>query len=684
MNPSTGSLAAVLTVFLLSQLRAQEPSTTALPFEVVGVTVTPHNRAPRLRFLADSKNADGARVELFIRNPSADRKLTANDAYFDDVYPLRHVMDGGWSWHDTPGRWGEEHKALPPGALTVWSFNGIRKPWVPGSSFRLRVEDWSRGSGESTVTLPAPEVWLSAVTFLGDEIQPDHMIFHVSNASQNPVYLKTVRFFLPKDRAHYHVFFPQPELRDLKSFPADCGIPAGEKGGAVVATGKLPLTYAVVEVRAARVDGSLLSLWAKLRIKREVFDISGGWVDEGSAVKGTSAVTYEPFLKLLKREHINTAHLGLVPGYADQTGPGGLYTRYPLKFFGDLLPLDVYDTDKMLPRIHGVDALGEPQFGGGSGQRLPQEVLAALEKYAPTRLATTLTLSDESNWRYYAGLSDYPHFDAYRVTAPSADTWTLYDRWDGMRIGWGSPLETIGDLCRSLRELSRPAPTAYWSQTAHRDWEIYDGRQRLSPTVDEIRLQAYHALSSRITSFYWFNPSLASQVQFRDTIAEMERIGREIRMLADFYLEGDAYRYLEVRKEGRPDWDLASIVAPQGALLFALDLDYRPDPKEKVFVFGPPRAARFSFELPSYLQKPADLFRVDADGIHEVRWSATAPGVTVEDRLSRVGIYVAAITRELRSSLEKRRRDLIRLEESTGFDPARSDADFAALRSLAP
>jgi hypothetical protein len=684
MKHSTCSLAAVSAVLLLLPMRAQDLPSVALPFEVAGVTVTPHNRALRTRFLADTKNADGARVQLFIRNPSVDQTLSANDAYFDDVYPLRHVMDGAWSWHDTPGRWDEEHKALPPGALTVWSFNGVRKPWAPGGSFRLRVEDWGRGPGERTVELPTPEVWLSAVTFLGEEIQPDHLVIHVANASKSSVKLTRVGIYLPKDLARYHVFYAQPELRDLKPFPSDGIIAAGEKGGAVLTTGKLPLTYAVVEVLVSRTDGSPLSLWAKLRIKRETFDISGGWVDEGGATGATSAVTHEPFLKLLKREHINTAHLGLVPGYADQTGPEGLYTRYPLRFFGNLLPLEVYDTDRMLPRVHGVDALGEPQFGGGSGQRLPQEVIAALEKYAPTRLTTTLTLSDESNWRYYAGLSDFPHLDAYRVTAPSADAWTLYDRWNGMRIGWGSPLETIGDMCRSLRELSRPAPTAYWSQTAHRGWEVYDGRQRLSPTVDEIRLQAYHALSSRITSFYWFNPSLASQVQYRDTIAEMERIGREIRMLEAFYLQGDAYRYLEVKKGDKPDWDLASIVAPPGALLFALDLDYRPDPKEKIFVFGSPREARFSFDLPSYLRKPADLFRVDADGIHEVRWSATAQGVLIDDTLSRVGIYVAAATMDFRSRLEKRRRELIAIEESTGFDPARSDADFAILRGLAP
>jgi hypothetical protein len=210
MRFATGSLAAVLAVPLLSPISAQEPSSAALPFEVAGVTVTPHNRAIRTRFLADTKNADGARVELFIRNPSVNQTLSANDAYFDDVYPLRHVMDGAWSWHDTPGRWSEDNRSLPPGGLTVWTFNGVRKPWVPGGSFRLRVVDWNHGAGERTVALTMPEVWLSAVTFLGEDTQPDHLVYHVANASKGPVKLVSVRLYLPKDRAHYRVFYPQP------------------------------------------------------------------------------------------------------------------------------------------------------------------------------------------------------------------------------------------------------------------------------------------------------------------------------------------------------------------------------------------------------------------------------------------------------------------------------------------
>jgi hypothetical protein len=448
----------------------------------------------------------------------------------------------------------------------------------------------------------------------------------------------------------------------------------------VVETGRLPLGYCALEVRLKDGKGVPLSLWAHLRIKRECFDVSGGWVQ--SKTPRGSTLTLEPFLKTLKRMYINTAQINEVPGYTDQDGPTGLYTRYPLKYFNRCMPIERYDTDAILPRIHAVEFLGEPQYFGRGGGKQPQEVYDAFLPYAPTRLHTSVTLSDAASWRYYAGLSDYPHYDAYRVTAPMADAWSRYDRWDGATIRWGAPLETIGDMCRSLREMSRPAPTAYWSQGPHAGWRGFAGRRRGSPTPDELRLQAYHALGTRITSLYWFNLSLRSLLAYRDTIGEITRIGREIRMLEDFYLEGDAYSYGRLTRAGRLDWDLNVIASPRGALCFALDLAYAPDPEEKVFRFGPPREASFSFPLPAYLRVPTDVFRADAGGSHAVRWQATARGVEVRDAAARVAVYVVTRDGGLRGRLEARRKALLRAEASLGFDPGEDDADFEILRSL--
>jgi hypothetical protein len=461
-------------------------------------------------------------------------------------------------------------------------------------------------------------------------------------------------------------------------YPADGVIPPGEKGCFQARVGRLPLTYAAVQAILADANGQPFAIWAHLRIKREVFDIGGGWVQE-SDVPGNTMLL-EPFLKTLARMHVNTANIDAIPGYTDQIAPSGLYTRFPLKRFGRLEPASVYDQDAMLPFIHAVELLGEPQFEEGA-PRLPQAVWQSLLPFAKTRLTTTVTLSDASAWGCYAGLSDYPDFDAYRVAAPSADDWPAYDRWGEKRIAWGAPLETIGSMCRSLREMSRPKPIAYWSQGPHFGWNEIGERKRTSPTPDEIRLQAYQALSSRITSLYWFNLSLRSLVQFRDTIEEITRIGREINMLADFYIEGDAYRYRRQLRDGKPDWDLASIVAPKGAVLFALDLDYEPDRGDKVFLFKRRRDSRFNFDLPVYLRSPGDVFRIDSEGVYDVKFATNPTGITIDDRPHKVAIYVAAPSRETRAIIERKRLDMVALEQSLNFDPARRGRDFDVFKA---
>jgi hypothetical protein len=444
-------------------------------------------------------------------------------------------------------------------------------------------------------------------------------------------------------------------------------------------TGPLPLTYAALELRLRDGRNVAFAAWAHLRIKREWFDISGGWVS--SKLGGSNTLHCEPYLKTLRRMHINTGHIADTRGYTDLDGPNGLYTRYPLKYFNKLEPFSRYDTDAMLPRIHAVEFLGEPQYGGGRPVP-PMEVWQKLAPYQRTRLATTVTHSEERIWRYYAGLSDYPHYDAYRVTAPSPDAWGKYDRWNGQTIRWGAPLETIGDMTRSLRELNRPRPIAYWSQGPNAGWGSTGGRKRGSPTPDELRSQAYHGLASRITSLYWFNLSLKSLVKFPDLLESITRVGREIRMLDDFYLEGDAVSHESVQHDGKPAWDLDVVAGPRGALLFALDLDYQADPVEKAFTFNPPREATLSFRLPAYAGRPAEVFRVDADGVTAVAHTVKAGRLEVRDRVSRVAVYVAASRAAERERIETRRKALIAEEDSLGFDAGRNPDDLKVLKQL--
>jgi hypothetical protein len=239
-------------------------------------------------------------------------------------------------------------------------------------------------------------------------------------------------------------------------------------------------------------------------------------------------------------------------------------------------------------------------------------------------------------------------------------------------------------MTRELRDMSRPAAVAVWSQGPHDGWYSMDGRTRTSPTTVELRLQAYHALASRVTSLYWFNPSLRSLLAFPDLIPEMRRSGREIRLLEEFYLEGDADHYARVTGANHaPDWDLATIVAPRGAVLFALDLDYLPDPRSRTFVLKPPRRAAFEFPVPAWLGPDLDVFRVDADGVHGVTSVVAEHGrVGIEDRLAGVGIYIATPEPDLRKELSDRRHELAAEEDRLGFDPARNPEDLESLRRI--
>ena len=650
----------------------------ASQLQLQGLTVTPHVQSRELRYRREADFSLGARVEMFLCNTGA------TEVHFPTEAPVRLrgkspeelLAADEWAWHGFPSAWTNLPLVLPPGALTLWAFNGKRAAWGVGTSATLDLS-----GTEILLRFAEPNAWFSAITFLGQPTNPfpDSLVFHIANETPGPLRLEACRLWLPRDNASYRALLPQPWLTNLTAFPANRTIPAAERGGARVDTGRLPLTYTALEVRLSQTGGQPLTLWGHLRIKREAFDLSGGWV--ASRVGGSNTLRCEPYLKTLRRMHINTGHIADTRGYTDQTGPDGLYTRYPLKYFNKLEPFSRYDTDAMLPRIHAVEFLGEPQYGGGRPVP-PMEVWRKLASYRQTRLPTTVTHSEERIWRFYAGLSDFPHYDAYRVCAPAPDAWGKYDRWGGQTIRWGAPLETIGDMTRSLRELNRPRPIAYWSQGAHHGWDSYGGRQRTSPTPDELRLQAYHALASRITSLYWFNLSLKSLVKFPDLIEPITRIGREIGMLENFYLEGDATSHERVLRGSKPDWDLDMVAGPRGALLFALDLAYQPDPQDKVFEFGPPRDVTFRFRLPAYAGNPLEVFRVDADGMTAIKYKCDGGILEIHDRVSRTAIYVAAAHGGERERIEARRQALIAEESSLAFDPGKNTADLAVLQRL--
>lgn len=610
------------------------------------MSVTPHVSVQTLKFFRPATPSSGALVRLIVRSDSPFRR---SDVLIEGENPAERVASGSWGWCDFPHDAPDATAPVAPGQLTVLTFNQLTA--LPESV----TLQWDEDKPGVRVALKHSEQTIAAATFLGEGVQPDRLVLHLENKAKAPVRVESVRLWLPNDPKLPNRFSPTPALA-----PDTHKLPARDFCAVTLETGKLPLTYCLIEVKL-----STGSLWAHQRIKREAFDISGGWV-------GEKYLTDEPYLQALKKVHINAAHIPLVPGYSDTA----LSEKYPLKHFHACQPLASYDNERVLPKVHAVEFLGEPQYGGRKGPTAPQEVWSKLTPYATSRLATTVTWSDPRYWCRYAGISDFPHYDAYRVCAPATDSWRGYDWPGGVKITWGAPLETIGELCRSLRECYKPGPTAYWSQGPHDDWNGW--RPRGTPTPDELRLQAYHALASRITSLYWFNLKPISWVKFPDTFPEMQRIGRETRLLEDYYLEGAATHFAATKDK----WELSVIASPRGALCFACDTAYTPDLEQKLFVFGPPRAAVFAFPLPGYLQKPAEVVRVDADGVTPVAWKATKTGIEVRDTQNKVAIYVATRQKGLAERLERRRQDLLAEEARYPIDPGARPADRETLRQI--
>lgn len=170
---------------------------------------------------------------------------------------------------------------------------------------------------------------------------------------------------------------------------------------------------------------------------------------------------------------------------------------------------------------------------------------------------------------------------------------------------------------------------------------------------------------------------------FPDLIEPMTRVGREIRMLEDYYLEGDAVNHERVLRDGKLDWDLDVVAGPRGALLFALDLAYTADREERAFQFGPPRDATFRFRVPAYVSPITEVFHVDADGLAQVDHKVNGGIVEIRDRFSRVAVYVAAKAPGERDRIEARRQALIAAENAIGFDPGRNPTDLAVLQEMA-
>lgn len=643
--------------------------------ELIGVNKVDHTIESSLKYNEPHSKDLSSRYQFFVLN-NTDKPIDSHqfrNTLLNGKSPDQLHKNGMISWFQFPDQDNKFPNLFPPRALMVWQFNGKKNDWLSADGLRI-----SNPAIDTTIVSKQESIEIEYVAFTGknENIHPDLATMHLFNHSTSSYRIIDVLFWQPLSNATWQILLPGKRILPLTSLPQDGIIEPGAKGIFQFKNDDFRLGQVAIQVRLEDQKGLEIHRWAYVKIKKEHFEISAGWAND--PIQGKPALTNEYFLKTLKALYITTAHYNGQKGFTDNPS---LYSRYPLKYFGHIVPWQKFDTDTLLPRIHGIETLGEPQYGGGKPVD-PQDVSSALLPFAPSRIPTTLTHSEERIWRFYAGLSDYPHYDAYRVSAPSADEWTKYDRWKGKHIGWGSPLETIGTMTRSLKSLNRPLPVAYWSQGPHIGWEVYGGRKLTSPTPSELRSQAYHALSTGITSLYWFNLSYKSLITYPELLEPMQRIGREINLLGSFYIHGTQWTFETIGSESQPKCDYSMIVAPQGVVLFINDLDYSINTADKTFIFSKNNPVNPKFNVPKWVNKNWVLLELNNEGLKQIEYQISDSNkLSFNIIINEVGIYVL-VPENKAEELKTKWKNIINAESKLDFDPIKNSMDRSKLISL--
>ena len=113
-----------------------------LPLELRGTAVIPHVQSTEMRYRREADFSLGARVQVFLQNES-DQVVSLSPettVRLRGHSPDELLQSDDWAWHDFPGAWTNQSLDLPPGALTVWSWNGKRASWGTNTDADLEVK----------------------------------------------------------------------------------------------------------------------------------------------------------------------------------------------------------------------------------------------------------------------------------------------------------------------------------------------------------------------------------------------------------------------------------------------------------------------------------------------------------------------------------------------------------------
>ncbi|MBE0654180.1 MAG: hypothetical protein IH594_10305, partial [Bacteroidales bacterium] len=486
-----------------------------LPLEILGITVVPHYVSGEIPGYSDDQGYDkpGAHIRIFIKNN--DPEAIDPVVLFNGKSGSQLFNEGIVSYCDVPEirSVNKISHEIPGGGIDYYILNVMDSSFY-SSGISLSVTDKkTERTLNKQLTIKNPECYATRIAFSStqNKVFPDGFYIYFKNDSEKAARIDQIKIWSASNYYNKHYWLESFDPSGVGWFGLEGEIAPGDLNGAHVTTGQLPFGELIVEVNFS-IDDIPNKLFYPMKAMVIGYDMGMGW-----------AVSYltksDAYCKTMAYMHLNTVNGGgMNDFYADQERA----EKYPMKMFARLPEFSRTSNSISIQRIHGEESLGEPQFS----KTPAQEIFNYYTLFRHSGFPSTVSLTHEPGFNAYAGVVDFNHFDSYRIVAPHADKWGDYYKYGDKNVRWGAPLETIGFYMRTLNRISYPNRVAAWTQAVSNAWSSF---VRVDyPNDLEVRIQAYEAVANGATSLYWFTLSGKNIKNHRFSLAEIQRINREI------------------------------------------------------------------------------------------------------------------------------------------------------------
>lgn len=626
--------------------------------EVLSVTVLPHTKSGNVEYNSTDSNSTnekiGAVINVFIRNKTSEDihpQVTLGGktaCEYLDSYPQQI------SWASTPDTRASrkydkelsnefEHfipatTHIPAGAVDCYSFNITDGRLIyDGVSLDITANG---KSGSMTLYADYQYVSIDRIQWsssYNDKCYPDTFEYYLNNRSSQEAKVNYIKIY-DGTEAYYLHYWNESKTENITD--GLISVKANDVG-----FGKSKLSSPVIfrehllEFNITNGDKTY-SLIYKFKPFIYDFDISVGWAGDD--------IEKESYIKAISSMHFNTVIGAYGSSYYHRDE--AFRKQYPIKIFGYVESAPVGDkmtvengviTFYDIDDIHAALPFGEPQLSDSEGKHQPMRVYNKLLMYRNSPYPTNITLTHEPAFYRFAGLSDFCHYDAYRVVAPFSDAWfkyTSYVQQKKYAIYWGAPLETTGDYMRSLAAMNRPNPVAAWTQGAN-TWDTFPRFTKQveymdSPNPYELRVQAYLNVANGAASLYWFNIDGEDLLCYKESSLEMMHVNREFSVIGDYLAKQIPYWY-----EREDNIDLNVNIGSDYAVLFATDLNYKISDGQYKYI-DTDEEKTLSFEIPDYLADYTKVVKITKDGVVRCDSTYSDNAVIVKDKVDMTAVYV--------------------------------------------